>query len=207
MTNPYRALCAELVEAYAWCIEEYMTAPAEEDALIKRARALLAEPVAEGPTDEALINLADDSDLDRFEGERSYIDGTVIFEGYWEAWDHQLLAFARAALARWGRPTPQPPADGEVAELVEWLQSMRDLAGEHNPDEQRRYTRAAELLERPTPQPVAVSERLPGPEDCEAGECWGWDVAAEAWNRTHYAVCNHYTHWLPANALPTPITT
>ena len=57
---------------------------------------------------------------------------------------------------------------------------------------------------RPTPQPVAVSERLPGPKDCEAGECWAWDVAAESWNRTHYALCNHFTHWLPANALPTP---
>ena len=91
----YRAMCAELVDAYAWCIDAFMTAPAEEDTLIQRARALLA------------------------------------------------------------LPTPQPPADGEVAELVEWLQSMRDLAGEHNPDEQRRYTRAADLLERPTPQPPA----------------------------------------------------
>lgn len=34
-----------------------------------------------------------------------------------------------------------------MGELVEWLQSMRDLAGEHNPDEQRRYTRAAAPLE------------------------------------------------------------
>jgi hypothetical protein len=49
MTNPdYRDLCAELVEAYVWCIEEYMTAPAEEDTLIQRARALLDQPVAEG---------------------------------------------------------------------------------------------------------------------------------------------------------------
>ena len=60
------------------------------------------------------------------------------------------------------------------------------------------------LRRSPTPQPVAVSERLPGPKDCEAGECWAWDVAAESWNRTHYALCNHFTHWLPANALPTP---
>jgi hypothetical protein len=51
MTTDYRELCAELVEAYAWCIEEYMTAPAEEDALIKRARALLDQPVAEGPSE------------------------------------------------------------------------------------------------------------------------------------------------------------
>ena len=71
---------------------------------------------------------------------------------------HDLLDIADAmnrARALLALPTPQPPADGEVAELVEWLQSMRDLAGEHNPDEQRRYTRAAELLERPTPQPPA----------------------------------------------------
>jgi hypothetical protein len=48
MSNPdFRALCAELEEAYTWCIEAYMTAPAEEDTLIQRARAALAqlEPV------------------------------------------------------------------------------------------------------------------------------------------------------------------
>ena len=50
MTTDCRTICAELVEAYAWCIEEYMTAPAEEDSLIQRARALLAQPVAAEPT-------------------------------------------------------------------------------------------------------------------------------------------------------------
>ena len=87
------------------------------------------------------------------------------------------------------------PVDS-VPQLAERLQKLSELAH-----------RARALLAQPEPQPVAVSERLPRPEDCEAGECWGWDVAAEAWNRTHYAVCNHYTHWLPANALPIPITT
>jgi hypothetical protein len=48
MTDLYRAMCAELAEAYAWCIEEYMTAPAEEDNLIQRARALLDQPRAGG---------------------------------------------------------------------------------------------------------------------------------------------------------------
>jgi hypothetical protein len=52
----------------------------------------------------------------------------------------------RTALAE-----PEPPADGEVAELVAWLWSMRELAGECNPDEQCRYARAAELLERLAP--------------------------------------------------------
>ena len=51
-----------------------------------------AAPVA---TDEELLELAEDSDMDRLEGERS-TGGTVIKEGCWEAWDHQLLLFARA---------------------------------------------------------------------------------------------------------------
>jgi hypothetical protein len=70
--------------------------------------------------------------------------------------------------------TPQPPADGEVGELVEWLQeheamtcAIDDIA------ESRRYARTADLLQHQRPQPVAVSERLPGAEDCdEQGRCW-----------------------------------
>ena len=55
MTDTYRAMCAELVDAiftpnpYNW-----------EDSLYKaanRARALLAEPVAEEPTDEEIMEL------------------------------------------------------------------------------------------------------------------------------------------------------
>jgi hypothetical protein len=91
MTNPYRAMCAELVEAYAWCIEEYMTAPAEEDTLIQRARALLDQPVAEGPTDEELLRLA-----------REWNSGFESIELHFAA------DYARAVLARWGHPTPQP---------------------------------------------------------------------------------------------------
>ena len=156
MTTDYRELCAELVEAYAWCIEEYMTAPAEEDTLIKRARALLAQPVAEGPTDEELWALGSDD-----------------FRANYYPTD--AIAFARAVLARWGRPTPQP---------------------------------------------VAVSERLPGPEDCdEQGRCWLWERDC-GYNGRKWALVNRdwslsqsdedlfvYTHWLPANALPIPITT
>jgi hypothetical protein len=51
----FRALCAELVDAYEWCIEEYMTAPAEEDTLIQRARAALAQPEPQGPTGRPAI--------------------------------------------------------------------------------------------------------------------------------------------------------
>jgi hypothetical protein len=44
MSTDYRALCEELEDAYTWCIEEFMTAPAEEDTLIQRARAALTQP-------------------------------------------------------------------------------------------------------------------------------------------------------------------
>ena len=82
-TTDYRALCAELEEAYAWCIEAYMTAPAEEDTLIQRARAALAQPVPVAPTDEELDELYFDNDAGRVASWRQ---------------------FARAVLARWGTP-------------------------------------------------------------------------------------------------------
>ena len=77
--------------------------------------------------------------------------------------------------------------------------------------------RARALLDQPVPQPVPVSERLPGPEDCDAeGRCWGWwtDPMSEYWEYVgvsapiepygSYIPRAGHTHWLPANALPTP---
>jgi hypothetical protein len=47
----------------------------------------------------------------------------------------------------WGRyDQPEPEVDEGIDDLVAWLWSMRDLAGECNPDEQRRYGLAATLL-------------------------------------------------------------
>ena len=74
---------------------------------------------------------------------------------------------ARAALAA----EPEPPADGEVAELVAWLWSMYELAGECNPDEQCRYARAADLLEH-LAEPACVVLR-PSPELIEAFKAAG----------------------------------
>ena len=153
MTKPdYRALCAELVDAiltpnpYNW-----------EDSLhdsANRARALLAEPVAEGPTVMEIIEL------------HSWLEDEWRANNDGE--DLPTLDFARAVLARWGRPTPQP---------------------------------------------VAVSERLPGPGDVnEDGNCWLWDREGCFWDWTYIrtrtrAEMYTYTHWLPANALPTPEAT
>ena len=72
----------------------------------------------------------------------------------------------------------------------------------------------------PTPQPVAASERLPGPDDCdEQGRCWLWErdcgyngrkwaLVDRAWAlRQSDEDLSVYTHWLHANALPTPEAT
>ena len=57
---------------------------------------------------------------------------------------------------RWGHPTPQPPADGEVAKLVEWLQDCANVRNDEGYTSLGyQYFRAAELLKRyalPTPE-------------------------------------------------------
>jgi hypothetical protein len=180
----------------------------------------LAQPAPEGPTDEELLDAAADSDMDRFEGERSYPDGTVINEGFWEAWDHQLLAFTRAVLARWGTPNPAEvrrslvePADAEVAELVEWLQvqaaKWTELGREALAQQFTRCT-AALLQHHHPPQPVPVSERLPGPGDWDRnGRCWLFDPCDHGWWSYRGALPSDgdpapFTHWLPFHALPIP---
>ena len=259
-------MCAELIddlEMSDWPSKLKETCRAD----IARARALLAQAVAEGPTDEELLRVAA-TGIEPYEisgitpGEYEPETECAV-----EAYGSELIAFAREVLHRWGRPTPQPvadgevaelvawlresldsalqsgnsksiknhcrllgvlgrptpqpPADGEVAELVSWLQSMRDLAGEHNPDEQRRYTRAAELLGRPTPQPVAE-----GPADGEVAAAlielrstvMGLDQmkmyvaaqrvkrAAELLQRQHPqpVAVSKRLDWRRPNALPTP---
>ena len=165
MTNPYRAMCAELTDAelanaarkalgepsYATELHYFLSEDSNEyeplmlairaGIAADRARALLAQPVAEGPTDEELDELY------------FYIDARYV-----ASWRH----YARAARARWGHPTPQP---------------------------------------------VAVSERLPGPDDC-LDEGWAWFFNKRiGWRQAVLPVSTGYTHWLPANALPTPEAT
>jgi hypothetical protein len=59
---------------------------------------------------------------------------------------------------------------------------------------------------RPAIEPVLVSERLPGPEDCDAeGQCWWWDEDDDMWRLSEHRpwlLC--WTHWLPRWALPVP---
>ena len=132
MTSLYSAMCADLLRS----LENYPIQPPRDRDLCLRVRALLDQPVAEVPTDE---------DLDAF------IYG-FFFEDDWYYNTEMERGLARAVLAKWGHPTPHPPAAGEVAELVRWLLAHAD---EHTEEPDGPYTRAADLLQHQHPQPVA----------------------------------------------------
>ena len=83
MTTDYRAMCAELVDSLHKHTSMW---EGHEIDLVARARALLAQPVAEGPTDE---------DLDAF------IYG-FFFEDDWYYNTEMERGLVRAALAKWG---------------------------------------------------------------------------------------------------------
>jgi hypothetical protein len=213
MTTPdFRTLCAELLQPLA----EYDGANPyhEHRALITRARAALAEPVGEGPSESNVAEL-----FYRHMGEGS----EVGFEN----------AIAEA-LARWGHPTPPAPEPGEVP--AAWLykgdpdfdgttwrenwrvttdeQLARFKAGPGCPVPL--FRRAATLLQQlsasaPVVVPVPVSERLPVEGDCDAeGRCWLFSKVESEWRLLnvanpgvpHLKYC--FSHWLPAHAIPLP---
>ena len=117
MTDTFRAMCAELAEElvneYSYCTEWEKGLPLREsnrDAsgvvseLLTRARALLAQPMAEGPTDDKLMDIALATDLVFFPYKgrgcaSPYMEGTDITA--------EVLAYARAVLAKWSHPTPE----------------------------------------------------------------------------------------------------
>jgi len=133
----------------------------------------------------------------------------------------ELLSCARAALAQ---PEPQGVTEHDIAELA-WRHTCEigDLGVGIAVKDAPAFIRAA--LARwghPAIEPVPVSERLPGPEDClgrpfeetDAGFCWWFDPGLNAW-RFMMALCwvgGAYqkrtppgtTHWLPHHALPIP---
>jgi hypothetical protein len=125
MTNPYRAICAELLADYD--NRHYRSE------LSDRARALLAQPVAEEPRPIP-------------QGELDAIAERHGFDSYLNR--ERAIGCMYEALRRFGRPTPQPPADGEVAKLVEWLQDCADVRNDEGyTSAGYQYFRAAELLE------------------------------------------------------------
>jgi hypothetical protein len=103
-----------------------------------------------------------------------------------------------------------------VAELVETLKGIAYWRRHGKPGEPAptsfdirqadRLDRAAELLQRLSPpQPVPVSERLPGDQ-----LCWWFEVDEDCGYGSTWTLLRirgsttDRTHWLPAHALPLP---
>jgi hypothetical protein len=173
MTDTFRALCAELVELDQAEPGDYADWRQQWTDAIKRARTALAQAEPQGPSDEELLEL-----LSRASG-LPEPDSYIVDGGRIMSEPCEILSFARAVLARWGRPAIEP---------------------------------------------VAVTERLPGPEDCAP---WPDDPDANPWawagkkvyggwewvqlsmqglgsDALRIIAGGGWTHWLPHYTLPVP---
>ena len=140
-----------------------------------------------------------------------------------QSWIAEQIYQMGAALVQ---PEPVAPTDEEIEEAAKLIHASMRFAVPDNhytrdwvergnslmQDEARRTARAAlTRYARPTIQPVSVSERLPGPEDCDGdGRCWWFmpedDEQPSNWCQPPAREIRFYgnTHWLPYHALPTP---
>ena len=101
MTTDFRALCAELSDRLQLAItSQRADANYQEDrGAIDRARAALAEPQPESPTDEELLALFDQFDID---GMADATKGMPL-DTFWDDYQpREAVKYARAVLARWG---------------------------------------------------------------------------------------------------------
>jgi hypothetical protein len=113
-----------------------------------------------------------------------------------------VVARARALL---DQPEQVAPTVMEIIELHTWMEDEWRANNDGEDLPMVDYARAVlAKWGHLTPQPVAVSERLPRPEDC-LDEGWAWFFNKRiGWRQAVLPVSPGYTHWLPANALPTP---
>jgi hypothetical protein len=153
------------------------------------------EPEPQGPTNERLTWLWNHLQVSR--RQLMALRGENCLD------DTDYQQFARSVLKQWGRPAikpvPQGPTDEELWDLYQHLGSY------FSPTEFARTVLAR--WGHPAIGPVSVSERLPGPEDCDAeGRCWWWDDDDDMWRLSEHRpwLPAWWTHWLPRWALPVP---
>ena len=105
MTPDFRAMCAELLNGLDELAHPRYPFPGYTRCAMDRARALLAQPVAEGPTDEEIEEWADTCP----EAPLEEMDPEV--HGWRRCFTaKEFSETIRAALDRWGRPAAAPVA-------------------------------------------------------------------------------------------------
>ena len=125
--------------------------------------------------------------------------------------DEAPFARARAALAQ---PEPVGPTLDDIVELCADHEFILGIEGANEEESAKGLLEIARAVlahwGRPALTPIPVSERLPGPEECdEHGRCWAWNPESLWWDywQPKFIRMNAgdpYTHWLPGDAIPLP---
>jgi hypothetical protein len=112
------------------------------------------------------------------------------------------------------QPEPAAPTDDEIDALVICIQALPapsadDLALQSIDQGRGMVRQALARFGRLTLNPIPVSKRLPGAEDCDAhGWCWVLYTSYGTWTLEPPLDRNRqpcgWTHWLPFHALPLP---
>lgn len=164
MTADYRAELQLLFDAAESFTEPALGHHRAWEAAMNRAHALLDQEELEVLTDEKLLELMPQQfrdDLAAVSRTAAHGAGPGVTPGIFRvSLNTGALSYARAAIAadRARRPAPQPPADGEVAELVETLKGIAYWRRHGKPGgivpgffdirQADRLDRAADLLQR-----------------------------------------------------------
>jgi hypothetical protein len=189
----FRALCAELTDTLDYWLKNSNLTDSDARDLVQNARAALAQPEPGAELAAKLIAESKPMDLE--------MAAALTTEARWGLYEGSLTP----------HPEPVAPTDEELDELKDdywWLDANHSKPW---------IPFARAVLERygtPAIEPVPVSERLPGPEDCDAeGRCW-WFVPEDDEQPSNWYLDGQppareirfygNTHWLPHYALPTP---
>ena len=223
----FRALCAELLQGLDENRHPEVRYPGHLRIIMDRARTLLAQPEPAGEV----------GDLNQLS------DGYHTFAELYEHRHALMLAFMRAApdlcwfsrrhadgelcfgSGEWFIVGAELPDSGTVTyHLPMRLWGPAELTGAAELERGRPWDghTAKDVVQRLTEwatgaskaQPVPVSERLPGLDDCDAeGRCWwefaGSDEFGPSWTLVKmHGIPSDMTRWLPVwvHALPTPTT-
>lgn len=120
--------------------------------------------------------------------------------------DDSAVERARAVLAK---PEPEGPTRGEAVAVYSEVMATHECPTLGDMAEHFARAVLARWGNHPgcpdgSLQPVPVSERLPGPKDCDNAErvwCWSWAIGTWRLSRINQSI---HSHWLPAHALPLP---
>ena len=198
MADTFRALCAELAALDGHCVVDCSEDWAN---VMCRVRTALAQPETEGPTDEELIQLAIDTRLYRFQA-------TAGDPVQYEMTERQVHAFARAVLARWGRPAIESVPKREDAHYA-W--ELHDAEGQWQAggsansleDVQREGSRYLQTYSQDGPHKLIIERHCvttiepepQGPTDEELLDLHdlhdAWNAQADAAGRWFYELGTH----------------